>query len=477
MKNQFFTFRVTVLAPFLFLLWVAPLFALDPKIALLENKPVPEFTPPPIQTHTFKNGARLYFLKNSELPVFEMSILWAYGSIHDPWEKRGLSAFVLHGMRSGGTKEFSPQVLDETLEQVAANINVESSEEYSTVTLQTMKDDIDLGLKTVVQMLRTPAFNQERLEIVKKRLLDQISRRNEEPMDTAEREFAQQLYGDKSVWARLSNRETVSALTREDALKAHQKNMSPDRLWIAVSGDIGFDTLVGKLESHFGDWQSHKVEIAPIPQVPYEWEPVTQVIDRAINQSSLVMGYFGSRRNNPDKYALILVNQIIGGSTFGSRLGSQIRTNLGLAYSVYSRYGFGTDYGSFEIKASTKSASTISVIMETKKVLQAVRDSRPLTQDELDFAKKTILNQLIFEYENPFSIVKARRYYDFFGYPPNYLEIYQDEIKKVELEKIHQVVQKYVFPDRLIVMIVGNRKELGRVEELGEVITRPLDVE
>ncbi|MBI4412024.1 MAG: insulinase family protein [Deltaproteobacteria bacterium] len=466
-------FTNTVLILFLF---VGVSCSRPPTIADLESSPPPELKEPKVSLHTFDNGLKLYFLENHELPTFEMGALIHVGTIHEPDGKLGLVTLMMEGLKTGGSRTRTGDEIDRELEQVAADLSAKAEKEYSRLKIRSLSKDIDLALDIFFDLLREPAFEPGKMEITRSRMFEEIRRRNEKPMSVANREFQQKLFGSDSVWARQYKEETVKVITRQDLQKFYAQAVGPDRIWLAVSGDFSFDDLTAKIEKRIAGWAGRGAGDLPKPSpVKKEWEASVNLISMPVNQSAIALGHFGDKRFNPDKYAVLAANQILGGSTFGSRLGDRIRTELGLAYSVYSDFSFSTDYGSFRMLTGTKTASTVEVIQESKKILKSLAEGADITTEELENAKNVILNQLIFQYEDPFEIVSQRMEFDYFGYPPDYLVLYQREIRKVTLDQVRDVLQRYYFPDKLIVMIIGDRAQMGDLSPLGAIQELPLD--
>ncbi len=449
--------------------------AKDPLIPKLEKGENPRLAEPPIDKHVFQNGLKLYFLENRELPVFQMSVLTEAGEIDDPDDKIGLSGMAISAMRSAGSKNYSSTVVDQKLEQVAAEINVHISTEYSLLSVKCMTKDLDSVLDIFFDLLKKPAFESKRVEIIREHSKTEILNRNERPMSVAQREFAQQLYGEKNVWARHFTEQTLQAIGPDDLVRFHKNHIAPNRIWIGASGDISFEELTSKIGRLTGDWEPTNFErIQPEP-VTKDWNASLQFIPKEANQSAVVIGHFGDKRFNPDKYAIIVANHILGGTTFGSKLGEKIRGELGLVYSINSRFELERDFGKFWMGASTKSESTVQVIEEMKTIFNGLVKKGNLTSAELDKAKKVILNQLIFQYEDPAEVVSTRVLYDYYGYPPDYISIFQKEINRVTLRDVKKVLKKYFFPDRLKIMVVGNPSVRELLNSLGPLEELPLD--
>lgn len=460
-----------------FCLTTNPLWATDPHVEELEKKPVPEFKSIPIQTHTFDNGIKLYFLENRELPIFEISAFFKVGTIYEPADKKGLTYLMMSSLRTGGSKGRSADEVDELLEEAAAALSASVNREYSTLTLQVTTKDIADILPLFFELIQSPGFDFKKLELSREQMLEGIRRRNDSPMPITKRKFLQHLYGKENVWARISTIDTVRSITRDEVIDYYKRFISPKNIRIVVSGDISFEKITAKLKPMVTKLKPFDVTYPKIEEVEKKWVPTIYYIPKIANQSAIILGHFGEKRFNPDKYALILANYILGGSTFGSRLGKTIRNNLGLAYSIYSHFGFDTDYGDFRVMVSTKSSSTIEVVKEAKRILKDLQRRDPVSEEELQNAKQSILNTMIFQNEDPFRYVERQLWYDFYGYPPDYLSIYQKEIKKVTLKEVQQAFKKYFHPSRLIVMIVGNPEQMGRVSRLGRVKVLPLDLE
>lgn len=444
-------------------------------IKQLEEKPQNSFRVPDIQIHTYDNGLILYYLQNHELPVLEVAVLMGVGASDDPEGKMGLCEMMMTGLRTGGGQKYSGDEVDRLADQMAWELSTFVNREIGIFQIKSLDRHAEGSLDLFFDLLRHPRFENKKLEIIRQQMLTNIRLRPEDPGHSAILQFKKNLYGPDSPWARVALLETVEGLTQEDVFKLYQQKIAPNNIRLVVSGSLSFDEVVKKVEDRIQDWPAQSNMGRNLKPVEKKWDPQLILVDQRVNQSSIVMGHFGDKRFNPDKYALILANYILGGSTFGARLGNQIRTQLGLAYSIGSDFDLETDYGAFAIVVATKSYSTIKVIQEIKKILKEMQTTDPITREELSDAKKTILSTLIFEYEDPFNIVMARARYDYYGYPPDYLSIYQQKLEKVSLAEVHKALKTYFYPDKLIILVLGNKKEVGDLSVVGNVEEQKLD--
>lgn len=452
--------------------------AVDPKIAELTQRKLPSITIPKISTIVLKNGVKIFYLKDNELPIFKLTTYFEeLGSLYEKKEERGITAFFMSIWRSGGSKTIQPNEVDQKLEYVAASLTTSPQSELSSMSLNCLQKDFKDTLDLYFDILKNPGFDPERLEILKKNSLNRIKRRNEEANNIAGREFLQSLYGQDSPHAWKANPDTIGRIDQNVLNKFYDDFVAPNRMMIAGSSPLEFDEFLKVIEPYFQGWDK-SLPKRPFPtHVKKEWEKSTVFIQKDGNQSAIVMGHFAEKRFNKDKFKLILADEVLGGSTFGSRLGDRIRTELGLAYSISSSFDFASDIAPFMIVTQTKSESTVKTIREIQSVLTHMVETQDISQEELNLARERIINHLIFEYDIPFNIVNMELKYNYFGYPPNYLQMFQKEIEAVTLSDVNEVLSSYFFPNKLKTMIVGDRTKIPDLDTLEGLKELPLDEE
>ncbi len=460
-----------------FLIMALPAHATDPKVTELAGKKLPPLSEPEIEIKTLPGGIKLYYLKDTELPVMRINSYFEVGNWYESKDERGLTSLFMSAWRGGGTQTTPSDKMDEILEFVSADITSDTNPELSVLKMSSLQKDADKILPLYFDLIKNPAFDEKRLEVYRSNMINGIKRRNESPMSVAQREFAQSLYGENSVYAWLSNEATLKSITREKLIAYHAEHIAPNRMLMAATSPLDVDEFIAMLTPHLKDF-TKEAKAMPRPEpLKKEWEKTVEFIQKEGNQSSIVMGHFGDKRDNPDKFKLIVANEILGGTTFGTRLGDRIRTELGLAYSIRSAFMFDTDYAQFVMVTQTKSESTLVAINEMSGILKNMVATGDIKEDELKAAKDRILNKLIFQLDVPFSIVAMRLDYDYHGYPPKYLTLYQKEIESVTIEDVRDVLKKYFFPDKLKIMVVGEKAKIPDLTVLGEVREKILDSE
>jgi zinc protease len=173
-----------------------------------------------------------------------------------------------------------------------------------------------------------------------------------------------------------------------------------------------------------------------------------------LTQSYVQMGHLGGQLNSPDYPALDVLNQVMNG--FGGRLFNEVRSRQGLAYSVYSSWNPNFDYpGTFAAGGQTRSDATVPFIKAVRAEIEQLR-VKPVTETELAFAKDQVLNSFVFRFQDPIQTLSRLMRYEYYGYPADFIFRYQQAVKATTIEDVQRVAQKYLQPDKLVTLVVGN---------------------
>ena len=441
--------------------------------------PLPSFKPQQPKRIELKNGMVIFLQEDHELPLIDGTARIRGGSVNEPAAKTGLMDIYGEVWRTGGTKSQTGDQLDDFLEIRAAKVETGSSSDSTTISFSCLKADLDDVFKAFVDVLQNPEFRAEKIDLAQKEEGDGISRRNDDVGEIAQRETVKLAYGADNPYALEPEYSTVAAITRQDLLDWHGKYVHPNNIILGISGDFDSAAMEARLRAAFDAWPQGpafpKNEIQYTPAKPgYYLVPKDDV-----NQSTIHMAALGTTRDNPDYYAISVFNAAFGGG-FSSRLFNDIRTKRGLAYGVSG--GVGTNFGHpgiLQISISTKSGTTVEAIKAADENIDNLA-TQPITDDEIQHAKDAILNAFIFRLDSPDKILGERMTYEYYGYPPDWLDKYQAEIKKVTAADVNRVAAKYLHKDQLAVLVVGNTKDfdkplssLGAVKEIDIAIPPP----
>ncbi len=342
--------------------WAADLALGDPR--QMTFKPV-EFTPPEPDRVVLENGMVVYLLEDHELPLISVTATMKTGSWLDPADKIGLASLTGSIMRTGGGGGLSSEQVDEELEQFAGDVGISIGRQSGSASLDVLSKDLKRGLQIFAGLIRTPAFEPARVELAKLQAIEGIRRRQDNPGSIVGREFVKLLYGADHPTARESSIESISRITRDDLVAFHRKTIYPNGMMLGVTGDFDKSAMLALLREVFGDWKKGEVPVLTIADVPQSLtaKPVVRFVNKDTSQTHLRVGHLSIKENDPDYVALAIANDILGGSSFRSRLFNDVRTKRGLAYSVGSRLNTGVhDQGVWLMRAETKLPSTQEVI-------------------------------------------------------------------------------------------------------------------
>ena len=443
---------------------------LPPLDSILFNPPTPQYVELP-------NGIKLYVLENHELPIVSVSILMRNGARYDPPGKPGVAQFTSQVMRRGGSVAVPGDVLDDSLDFLAAHISMGMDVEYGAADLDVMRKDFDAGLSLLAGILMTPALPQEKLDEWKRLASEDIRRRNDDPYEIGRRRFRQVVYGMENPWAKQMELEDVERITRADLVEYHRTFYKPNITWIAVSGDLSAAEAIEKIQAAFASWQVGEIPEAVLPPVGQGMAPGVYIVAKQVSQSAIRMGSVGFPRHDPDEYAAAVMNQIFGAGTFTSRLGMEVRSNRGLAYYVFGAVFDSPDprQGMFLALVGTRADKT----HETIGVMRGIVDSmstQPITDQEMQSAKETIINSFIFQYASSEQIVNQQMRLAFDGYPPDYLETYIPRIRAVTKDDVKRVARKYLRAEEMRVLVVGDSTRFDQpLDAFGPVTVLPPD--
>lgn len=431
--------------------------------------PLPAFKPQQPKRIELSNGMVIFLQEDHELPLINGTARIRGGSTDEPANKVGLVDIYGEVWRTGGTKSQTGDQLDDFLEVRAAKVETGGDSDSTSISFSCLKGDLDDVFKAFADVLQNPEFRADKIEIAQKEEQDGISRRNDEVGQIAHREATKLAYGADNPYARIPEYATVGAVTRHDLLDWHEKYVHPNNIILGISGDFDSAAMESRLRAAFESWR--KGPSIPKDQVQFSpAKPGYYLIPKDdVNQSNIRMVALGTTRDNPDYYAISVFNEAFGGG-FSSRLFNDIRTKRGLAYAVGG--GIGTNFGHpgiLQIAIGTKSQSTIESIKAADEDIDNLA-KQPISEDEIGRAKDSILNAFVFRLDSPDKILAERMTYEFYGYPPDWLDKYQAEIKKVTAADVNRIATKYVHKDQLAVLVVGNTKEFDKpLDTLGSV--------
>jgi predicted Zn-dependent peptidase len=310
-------------------------------------------------------------------------------------------------------------------------------------------------------VLLRPDFSEKRVDIARKHLIEGLRRQNDDPKEIAGREINRAIYAGHPL-GNIATPESANAITRQGMVDYHRRFFRVDNMILAVSGDFERAAMLRELNAVFGKASALPATVLPdIPQPPQAFAAEILYGKKDVNQTVVRMGHLGITKESPDIYAIRVLDYILGGS-FTSRLTMEIRTNQGLAYNVGSHFDIGRRFtGSFIAETETKAESTVKAINLMKEIIAGMT-KEPVTDQELNAAKEYIINSFMFGFTSPASIVTQRARLEFYGYAPDYLENYRDNISRVTKADVLAAARKHLKPDAFKLVVVGDATKFDK---------------
>ncbi|HVR96682.1 MAG TPA: pitrilysin family protein [Thermoanaerobaculia bacterium] len=440
----------------------------------LRYPPLPRFDVPQPERVVLDNGMVVMLLEDHELPLVEATALIRAGARFDPAGKVGLASLGTEVMRSGGTESMPGDTLDDFLESRAASVELNADEDMAQARLSSLKADFPQVLRVFADVLRRPAFDAAKLEVARTQALAEVARQNDDAGQVMSREFRKIVYGADSPFARRESFATLGGIRREDLVAWHRDAFHPDRILLGLVGDFQREEALRLIREAFGDW----------PRGP-QWKPAEAAFRRQaspgvyhaekddVTQSYIEIGHLGVRIDDPDYYALEVLNQVLSGS-FASRLFSNVRTRKGLAYAVGGGVFSDWDHpGLAVLYVSTKTETTaagIEALLEEARNLKA----QPPTAQEVEKAKQSLLNSFVFRFDTRREVLARQLLLDYFGYPLDWLSRYRAGVEAVTVEQVRQAA-RHLRPEEFAILVVGPASGLDKpLSTFGKVT--PVDI-
>lgn len=410
-----------------------------------------------------KAGPIAYVAPDRELPLVNISVLVRVGSYLDPAGKEGLAGFTGALLTRGGIRSKAADDLDERLAFLAANLNSAVGEDSGSVTLNLLSKDLDEGLALLHETLAEPRFQADKLELQKDQALQAMRERNDDSSAIEHREVGFLANGE-NFWAnRHSTADSVQSITTNDLREFHRRWFHPANFIVAVNGDFERADMIARLEKFFSDWPYHGDKPPAIPTNVAMAAPGVYVVNKDVNQGRVTMLLPGVRRDDPDFPAVLVMNDILGGGGFTSRIMNRVRSDEGLAYGAGSAFPGGVYYpiafhASYQSKSRSVSYAAKIVIEEMNRITSA-----PVSAEELDTAKRSFIDTFPETFNTKGKVAAQFARDEFTGRyaaHPDFWSTWRRRIAAVTAEDVQKAAKDHLKPDQVRLLVVGQKEEI-----------------
>ena len=430
----------------------------------LQFPPLVYEAPRPAQYRVaLKSGPVAYVVPDRERPLVNITIYVHTGGYVEPAGKEGLGGMAGYLLARGGTRSMSAEDLEERLAFLAANLNSSVSSTEGEVSLNLLSKDLDEGLKILREVLTEPRFQEDRLALSKQQSIQDMQQRNDDSESIEGREAGFLAFGE-DFWANhYSTSNSITSITRADLQSFHQKWFHPDNFVVAVNGDFYRDAMVAKLETLFGNWPFKGEKPPSIPTNTSFAQPGVYLLDKDVNQGRVSIMLPGIKRDNPDYFSVLVMNDILGGGGFISHIMSSVRSDEGLAYEAYSSFPGGQYYPlTFTAGFQSKSRTVAYAASIVEKEIAKMRTNPP-TAEELTISKRGYVDRFPHTFATKGQVANVFASDEFtgrFSHDPEFWAKFRDRIQAVTADDVLRVAQKYLLPEKEVVLIVGKKSEI-----------------
>jgi zinc protease len=442
--------------------------------------PRPEqFTYPPLNFKVPKpsefrtklsNGLVVYIAEDHEIPWFNATLMMRTGPFLEPKNKLGVDGFTASIMRVGGSTTMTGEQINERMDFLAG-----------TVTARNLSINIrylDEGLKIWMDILTSPAFPDDKLRRDKDQALPGIRNRNKNVSQVAARVYEKLIYGEDSPITQETTEATITGITRDDLVAWHKKYWGANNAILVVSGDFKKPEMMKKLEATFGKWRKAEKAAPTVSKVVQASAAGVYMVQPEVipNQGIIRIGHLGLTVDNPDYPAVDLMNYVLGGGSFSSRITKVVRTDNGLAYSTSSSFsggggggggprgggggtGAGVLYpGTFTASCQTKNPTVVFAAQLMLDLIEGMHNG-DISEADLKMAKNARLNAFPSMFSGIGSIIQNFANLEFNGRPMDYYDTYLAKYEKVTVADLKRVALKWLQPDKMIIMVAGSIDE------------------
>jgi zinc protease len=405
------------------------------------------------------NGLVLLTSEQRALPMVAIELMIDAGSRHESADQAGL-ANLTSRLLSFGTKRRNALQISETLDFIGAGLSTGASENVASMSMTILKKDLATGLELLGEILTSSTFPQDEIDRQKQTILAAIKAKEDDPGAVAGKAFAAALFPQSPYGRPVEGTEaSVKGLQQSNLREFFARYYRPNRSILSVVGDVSEQEIIGALKSALGAWSKGAASTAP-PAPSRIGAPQTIRVNKPLTQANIILGHAGVPRGHSDYYAILVMNYILGGGGFSSRVMDSIRNERGLAYSVYSYFGADKNHGSFQFVMQTKNETATEAIRLAREELQRIRE-QPVSAQELDDAKNYLIGSFPLRFDSNRRIAAFLSQVEYFELGLDYPNHYGDLIGKVSREEVQRVAKQYLQPDRLITVVVGNQQKIA----------------
>lgn len=429
------------------------------------------FLPEPIHALDFTksspaDGFTLLYAERHALPIVAVTLLIKASPLNEEMQKAGTANLTAKLLKEGTAKRKSLDIGEE-IEFIGASLDTSASRDYTTITLTVLKKDIEKGFEIFSDILLNPTFPEIEIKRKKDLIKGALKQSEEDPSFAASKVFKHNVFG-SHPYGRLveGDIEKLDNIQRDDIVRFYNEYYLPKNSILSIVGNITGSEINTLLNKYLNGWFERQKNTDTIQKSYLSSEPLNTtappkitLIDKDITQANIILGHKGISRNNPDYYDVIVMNYLLGGGGFASRLMKVIRDDMGLTYSIYSSFAANKEPGEFFVEVQTKNESAQIVIKEILKQMQSMRAGIIIDQ-EIEDARAFLTGSFPRRLDTTRKIADFLAVVEFYKLGDDYIKKYSEYINNVTKEAVHMAAIKYLKPDDYVLVIAGKKEKI-----------------
>jgi len=425
---------------------------------------------PVVKEFTTSGGVTVFYLQDS-LPHFSVSVSTGYGKIYENSGNAGISEMLANTLNMGGSREHPGASLHKAVESLGGQYGVNASWENITISLRFLQRHAGQASELLKSVINGPNFETAYVDNARSVLLDSVRRREDRPEQLAFEKLRQILF-DGNGYGAVMTEKTLKTIDGDDLAALWKSHVVTGNIRVGVVTSLPLAQVKNLMEDVFssiprGEAQYYNVDRKRVKQVLQNNADTVFLIKKDIPQSTIVFGTLAPEMQEQSTYPLSVGNYILGGGSFSSRLMREVRVKRGLAYSVSSIARFRKNTGIFLAYAQTGTDTTKKTMNLIDSILKDFAANGP-NAEEMKWAKESVLNSYIFEFDSPYSIIRKSIWLDYNQLPDDYLENYPQNIQNVTGKEVHKEFNN-LFQKGFIRVVVGNESLKNKLESTGKV--------
>jgi len=428
----------------------------------------PEIKTPDVWNVSLPSGLEVSGITSKEVPLIRFSLEMEGGLLLENPNKVGVSN-LLANLMTKGTKNKTPQELEEAIELLGSSIYVNAGDEKIVVSGNSLARNYEATMELVRELLLEPRWDEEEFKMAKQQAISRIKQQKANPNSIADDEFKKLIYGPKHIFSHnnLGTEESVEAITIEDLKKYYEENLSPKSALFLAVGDLDEEKAAASLRAISANWKPKNVKIPEFPEPKAPENSMVYFYDvPGAKQSIVKIGAPAIAATNEDFYSAEVMNYRLGGGGFASKLTQELREGKGYTYGIRSRFNGSKIVGPFEISSGVRSNITYEAVELIKQIMDEYPES--FDANDLEVTKCFMIKSNARKFETLQAKLGMLREISDYNLPNDYIKLREEKAAKFTLDDIQNLARKYINPEKMIYLIVGDAEtQLEKLENLG----------